>query len=216
MAYCSNCGAKVDDGAKFCQECGHALQNSVSGNQTQRQEEFVGKIYKCPNCGEHLKSFTTVCPSCGYEIRGANNQSFVKEFAKQLDEIEYMPFIKGIFIGDTKSKKANFIMNYTVPNTKEDLLEFMIFATSNINYDDLDDGGEKKAIADAWMAKIEQIYEKAKSSFGNDADFARIEEMYKKRNEAVKRKKLKLILAIVGFIIFFIAVGFIIYKLPQV
>ena len=107
-------------------------------------------------------------------------------------------------------------MNYTVPNTKEDLLEFMIFATSNINYDDLDDGGEKKAIADAWMAKIEQIYEKAKSSFGNDADFARIEEMYKKRNEAVKRKKLKLILAIVGFIIFFIAVGFIIYKLPQV
>ena len=53
MAYCINCGEKIVDGAKFCQKCGYAVP--VSNNyEKDRQMEFSGKIYKCPNCGEDI------------------------------------------------------------------------------------------------------------------------------------------------------------------
>lgn len=29
MAFCSNCGARVDESASFCANCGHALKSDV-------------------------------------------------------------------------------------------------------------------------------------------------------------------------------------------
>ena len=68
MAYCKNCGIQLVDGAKFCQKCGCSVEDERIG-YTQRKQEFEGKLYKCPNCGEILKSFELNCPACGYELR---------------------------------------------------------------------------------------------------------------------------------------------------
>ena len=87
MAYCRNCGTQLIDGAKFCQKCGYPVSEGNTKN-TQRQHEFPGKLYKCPNCGEVLKSFELNCPACGYELRGAKAASAVKEFALKLEAIE--------------------------------------------------------------------------------------------------------------------------------
>lgn len=87
MAYCVQCGAQLVEGAKFCQKCG----SSVHGGNTyssQRQQEFAGKVYKCPQCGEVINSFVMNCPSCGYELRGKKASSAVKEFALKLEAIE--------------------------------------------------------------------------------------------------------------------------------
>lgn len=86
MAYCVKCGTQIAENAKFCQKCGHPT--GVNGDQTTRNQEFVGKLYKCPNCGEVLKSFEINCPSCGYELRGIKASSAVKEFALKLEAIE--------------------------------------------------------------------------------------------------------------------------------
>ena len=56
MESCSNCGAQIDNNTKFCPECGSAHAARAT-NSTQRQQEFKGKVMKCPNCGEVLKSF---------------------------------------------------------------------------------------------------------------------------------------------------------------
>ena len=72
MAYCVNCGTEIVSNAKFCQKCGHptGAQNDTST----RKQEFAGKIYKCPNCGEILYKKNTKKPKiycqnkeCGYE-----------------------------------------------------------------------------------------------------------------------------------------------------
>ena len=76
MSYCLKCGAKIVEGAKFCQKCGTAVHEDVYANEAKRQQEYVGKIYKCPNCGEVLNSFVRNCPSCGFELRGAKGASF--------------------------------------------------------------------------------------------------------------------------------------------
>ena len=63
MAFCVNCGKQLVEGASFCAFCGSkvgvvSVQTApvppVQPN-TQRQQESVGKIFKCPNCGEVLE-----------------------------------------------------------------------------------------------------------------------------------------------------------------
>ena len=46
---CIKCGAKIDEGTKFCPECG--------ANQLEK--------IKCSNCGTDLKPGTKFCPECG-------------------------------------------------------------------------------------------------------------------------------------------------------
>lgn len=60
MAYCSNCGQFVADGVKFCSNCGSPMNNGE--DRTTRQQEFAGKIIKCPSCGTEIPSFTAICP----------------------------------------------------------------------------------------------------------------------------------------------------------
>lgn len=88
MNYCSKCGEKLVDGAKFCQKCGASVHEEVYKDKTKRQQEYEGKIYKCPNCGEVLRSFVRNCPACGFELRGSKTTSAVREFAIKLEAIE--------------------------------------------------------------------------------------------------------------------------------
>lgn len=205
MNYCSKCGEKLVDGAKFCQKCGASVHEEVYKDKTKRQQEYEGKIYKCPNCGEVLRSFVRNCPACGFELRGSKTTSAVREFAIKLEAIEARREYekpKGIFsasqdqvnICKTDEQKINLIQNFSIPNTKEDMLEFMILATSNINtksydYTNLSITKGEKAITNAWNSKIKQVYEKAKRSYGDAADFAEIQELYDNSNLEIKKAK---------------------------
>ena len=50
MNYCSNCGVKLDDGAKFCHNCGKSVncgfgtQNAYSTAATNQKSKFVAGI----------------------------------------------------------------------------------------------------------------------------------------------------------------------------
>lgn len=167
MSYCSNCGKQVPDGSKFCFNCGSAIVNNTTPeSNSKRKMVYDGEIHKCPNCGETLKSFQHKCKSCGYELRGAEKNNTVEAFADK--------------IGKTKSiaKKIELISNFYIPNTKEDIYEFFILAITNINTED--------GCVDAWQAKLEQAYHKAKLSFGGTSEFEYINSLYAK---ALKQKK---------------------------
>lgn len=158
MPFCSNCGQQINDGAKFCPSCGTAVSNEKTNNQ--RKTVFEGNIHKCPNCGEVLNSFTSNCPSCGHEIRGASNSAAVQEFAVKLASAE------------SRQEKIAIIRNFLIPNTKEDILEFMILASTNIG-DNLE-----KDISAAWQSKTEQAYQKAQIIFQDEKEFSRIQNIY--------------------------------------
>ena len=169
MLVCSKCNQEINDNAKFCSNCGTPVRENH--NEEKRKMVFEGTIHKCPNCGEILKSFVTNCPSCGYELRNIKSSESLKELTYSLSEMK-----------DEKQQEL-LIKNYPIPNTKEDIMEFLILAKSNI---------EKKSsnlIYEAWNAKLEQIYEKAKMLFNHDEQFLEVEKLYSDAKQSVKTQK---------------------------
>ena len=142
------------------------------GNQSSRQIVYEGKLHKCPNCGELLNSFAMTCPSCGYEIRDSLTSESVINFANRLMNVE------------SENAKITLIRNFPIPNTKEDILEFIILAATNITRE------QSLNISSAWRAKFEQCYEKAKLTLSRNEDFQTIQEIYDKARRRIRREKL--------------------------
>ena len=223
--FCPYCGTKLDEGARFCKNCGESISDtaeqtpkvqqteSPDGNPSDRKTVYEGYIHKCPNCGEMLDSFAVNCPTCGYEFRGVKGAISVREFAKKLEEIESkrptnrFGFKKVLenqnTVNETDIKKISLIRSFAIPNTKEDILEFLILASSNINlqrYNDFDAISEsEKAVSDAWQAKLEQAYEKARMSFGDTPEFKKIHSIYEKKTGEIEKSKKKRVYFGIGF-----------------
>ena len=161
FAYCSKCGNEIESDDEFCSKCGNAVRkkyNSSFEDDTTRKETYDGEIRKCPNCGEVLKSFAPNCPSCGYELRNSKTANCVYKFSRKLDSVS------------STKRKDDLIRHFVIPNTKEDIIEFILLAAAN-----LEAGGNN---SDAWMIKLEYAYKKAVFVFGNDPEIERIKRIY--------------------------------------
>lgn len=170
MAFCVNCGYNIDDGAKFCPNCGYSVAVNKSIHNG-RKTVYEGDIYKCPNCGEVLPSFAANCPSCGYEIRGNSAVKSIQEFYLEINR------------ATTNSQVDSMIRNFPIPNSKEDILEFMVIASSNIL------GEDDKDIYEAWLAKFEQAYQKAVLLFKTEDDFSKIRKIYENCQNNINAEK---------------------------
>lgn len=211
MAYCQNCGQKLDEKFSFCPECGSPVLHK---DMSIRHQKFAGEIIKCPNCGEILNAFSSQCPACGYELRNADSSDSVKEFTQELKNIEAERKSNNDGgIRNTLAKAfgtntthhidqllANRISNFAVPNTKEDIFEFMILAASNIDpmaYDTSNDWYSsperegKLIISNAWDAKYNQVHQKAKMMFPEDSRLVAIENLYASKQKQIKKEKFK-------------------------
>ena len=189
MAFCSNCGQQLAEGAKFCSGCGAAIgnaggtySNGVKTNLNQRKISYDGEILKCPNCGEILNSFTTNCPACGYELRGAKTSSSVQELVRKLEELEskrakqtwsswLQQKLNGAKLQVVDEQKINLIQNFPIPNTKEDILEFLVLASSNTKSKGHSSSYAEERAIDSWNTKLEQACQKAVLNFGEDNKF---------------------------------------------
>lgn len=166
MAFCCNCGQEIKNGLNYCPYCGHRSSSVDDSNES--KTIFEGEVHVCPRCGGVLNSFVSKCPTCGYELRGSKSSDAINEFVIQLNSVS------------SDYHRVNLIRSFPVPNTKEDIFEFMILASSNI------DDQPNKNIYDAWIVKIEQCYDKAKILFGNDDDFKKIKSIYDRTMKEIK------------------------------
>lgn len=158
MAFCINCGCELIDGAKFCNECGKAIEKTEE--TPKRKVVYEGEIHKCPQCGEVLKAFVSNCPICEYELRDKKVANSSQKFYQEVKTARDL------------SEKTNMIRNFPIPNTKEDIIEFMILASSNVV------GEDSNEVSEAWAAKFEQAYQKSQLMFKNDDDFEKVQHLY--------------------------------------
>lgn len=82
---------------------------------------------KCPHCGAEIPAFTDRCPACGAELEKGRATSSVKELFEKINKLETGAESKEV----VKNKKITLISTFPVPNTREDLLEFLTQAAPN-------------------------------------------------------------------------------------
>lgn len=186
MAFCESCGHELSSGAKFCSACGTAV-----GPTTLSCDGNGRALHKCPQCGEVLNAFVAKCPSCGCELRGVPAAISLRELLDGLQRHEEAATRKHSVLqhlwrvaDKSDDAAAALIREYPIPNTKEDLTEFLVLAASNIDPDAFNEfkkmniSPSEAMRSRAWMSKLEQAYQKASIVMGNDEEFAKYEKIY--------------------------------------
>lgn len=190
MPYCAKCGTQLNDGSNFCHICGAMVESARPDNDSfnappnsppRREEEYAGKLIKCPGCGTMLNSFIAQCPNCGYELRDAKVSASVRELYDNIrNETNAYDVIR-------------LIEAFPVPNSREDIIEFMVLASSNFNVEDYMQHMGGISISNAWLSKIEQCYMKAELTLSGD-DLIMINDIYhdvqRRATEAKRRVEL--------------------------
>ena len=169
----------------------------------QSEETSERTVRHCPSCGYSISSLDLFCPSCGSSLEDTKVAPSAQLLASNLSAIDSQKegLIRNLIrthqgnVSDKTTQKVNMIKSFPIPNTKKDLLEIMHMAASNINTkvlfgkplnSDLSDDAYKteKLLSEAWLDKMENIYQKAKALLSGDSDFPKIESLYMaKKNE---------------------------------
>lgn len=88
MAFCNNCGEKLNDEAKLCHACGASTYYNEFTDNAMRKTVYEGEIHKCPNCGEVINSFVSICPGCGFEFNSKRISLALQNFINEINECE--------------------------------------------------------------------------------------------------------------------------------
>lgn len=110
---------------------------------SKQKKEAFGRV--CPNCGAQVQAMTLRC-DCGYEFTNAKAVSSVNLLYEKLNSVtltaEEEKTVKAAIAAPAMErlrkkmlteKKISIISTYPVPNTKEDLLEFLSISVSEAN-----------------------------------------------------------------------------------
>lgn len=195
MAYCPNCGTKLVNGDVFCGNCGKRIEAAAtpcepvfSQAPTEETESPTKEtkpksgITRCPACGEIVDKNAVICPSCGFGIRDVADGS-IALLLQKLDLIESKRPQKrnsdSCTTTATDERKISLIRSWPIPTNKDDLIEFAAMASGNCIAppNDYMYRTAEDALADAWRSKFDQAYAKAEHLFGDNEDFALLEEL---------------------------------------
>ena len=158
----------------------------------------AGDSKKCPSCGAPVQSFSTQCSDCGHEFNNLKANSQVSQLAIDLNKIEKdmtdytrkennyssTDWVQNSELEDRiNEKKASLINSFPIPNTKEDILEFLTLsvplALVKLNwYDRYVVRRGQQQLINAWKAKAEQTIMKARFSMREDKNALKEIETY--------------------------------------
>lgn len=149
------------------------------------KSDKLGDVKKCPACGAIAESFTTRCSDCGHSFNSIMANVTINELFKKLNEIENSrssnalthfgsAFTKHLGVDKITNQKKSIISNFPIPNTKEDILEFLSLSISkakkvgNFFTQSNEANKEHNDFVPTWKSKCEQIVLKARFSMKED------------------------------------------------
>lgn len=172
--------------------------SAASAAPTTPKSEKFGDIRKCPACGGIIGAAQAVCGDCGHAFTNVGALSSVTKLHEQLLQIESEErnrpkssiegggFMSSLTnpaariaamkeatqdIDDViMTRKAGIIQSFPIPNSKEDMLDFLTMAVPECKkkpgWFAMKTGAGK--LYNAWHSKAEQIVMKAKFSLKED------------------------------------------------
>jgi hypothetical protein len=153
-----------------------------------KQKEKAGNIKTCPACGSSVKALELICNQCGHEFTNVKANSTLLKLLDQIEkintkQIKISPLVKGA-IGEHAKKnqdemernklKSELIENFPIPNTREDILEFLAYSLSKGKENTyMSYFGEGFSTSGAWRKKADEIIIKSKIMFKADVEFSK-------------------------------------------
>ncbi len=146
-----------------------------------------GIVVKCPSCGDIVPSFTINCKACGHEFRGVTSRSIILQLQIKLKEIEDYEWknnpynglngnnkLDHMVLNSIADKQTPIIEGFLVPNTKEDLLEFLSLAlpigSKQFSWSEKFTHSADVKLSKTYKAKAQQCIMKARIAFTNDIE----------------------------------------------
>ena len=94
----------------------------IQATNLKPNKEKIGNIKTCPACGASIKSMKMSCDDCGHEF---TNIEATKSVVGLLNRINALQRTKNEKENVFNQRKAEVINNTAIPNSKEDLIEFL-------------------------------------------------------------------------------------------
>lgn len=145
------------------------------------KSDKYGDVRKCPACGAIVPSLKAKCPECGHNFSSIAGNSSIERLMNMLLEVEandnesaFSKFIS-TFFNPTSNKvarqKANIISNFPVPNTKEDILEFISQAESKAESTGFRAATTEDLVLNkVWKDKLKQVLIKGRIVLKDDPE----------------------------------------------
>lgn len=178
--------------------------------------ESLKKDNICPNCGAPMDRFSMHCEYCGYESIDPTDIRSVKELREKLTEIDKRRFqwtsrkktaiensleiilhkdkdeelrkaAQKEFRNRKKEDKINAILNFAIPNDENEILEFMLFAQSNVSTKD----NRIDSVERAWLSKMDEAMQRAELLPGNECILQKIESVYYGKTEEIQNLEIQ-------------------------
>jgi hypothetical protein len=145
-----------------------------------KQKEKVGNVKACPACGASVKAMTLNCSDCDHEFVSAEGNSSIKKLISEIEKINQKSnndsesMMNTVWdTAQTHSKKNQLIEMFPIPNTKEDLIEFLTYTISKVDYSDSASGGP-------WTKKAKESILKSRLFFSNDKEMLMTLDLFEK------------------------------------
>ena len=91
-------------------------------------------LRKCPNCGESIPVMAISCPKCGYELSDQKAVSSVQILADKIEKISKQFTNEDVNKDDVYDQIINTISLAPVPNSKQDIIEFLALSCTKAKH----------------------------------------------------------------------------------
>ncbi len=158
---------------------------------TMPKSEKLGGVKKCPACGSEVQSFQINCVACNHEFNNIDANVSIQKLFILLNECEKergnQEFSVGSALGNIFArayeigggdkvieKKKSIISGFPIPNTREDILEFLALAMPNSKQKgnfftkQQPENKSHNDLAPTWFSKCEQVIMKARFAMKDD------------------------------------------------
>lgn len=166
-----------------------------------KQSGKHGEVHKCPRCGEVVPAAAVRCEACGYEFVGVQAVNSSREFAEGIAKLQQegrtIDEKNNNAIWEHRKRIDSFIINFPIPSTREDLLEFIAGMAARI----------EGSHGDSYLMKLKECLTKAEILFPGDPMFQPLIEKYSKEIKSKEQEPVRVMLYIWGSLFAIIILG---------
>ena len=165
--FCSFCGQQLKVTAKFCSGCGRAVIDDNNGKNVDPNDDFI----EVDEMFDELEEESTQAND--------RNKSASRNVSHDIDDFE-LRYSKA----KNDDVKIAVIDSFMLPRDSTEMMQLVALCAENISKT----GSNSYEVETAWMGKLDQAYQRARLTMGNDPLFGEIEAVYLEKSQEYATK----------------------------